>query len=175
MNTTITRRVRTGAGPALAVLVTLLALFASAPARALEPVGPSDLVQPTAPPEPPGPQGPGDVVQPTAPPEPPEPRVTIDASGVCNPHPGIVYAIDVQSPPGGALAYRAQWREPGGPVTTMDGQAGTISTGEGQFEVRGVLHYKGPGFYPTEFVAVTVDCPDDPVDPPIVVPPTFTG
>lgn len=48
MNTTITRRVRTGAGPALAVLVTLLALFASAPARALEPVGPSDLVQPTA-------------------------------------------------------------------------------------------------------------------------------
>ncbi|MBW3604809.1 MAG: hypothetical protein KY460_07855 [Actinobacteria bacterium] len=57
----------------------------------------------------------------------------------------------------------------------MDGQAGTIPTGEGQFEVRGVLHDQGPGFYPTEFVDVTVDCHDDPVDPPIVVPPTFTG
>lgn len=113
-----------------------------------------------------------------------EPHVTIDVEPYCEPQPGIAYEIHVESPPQGALAYKAQWREPGGPVQTVDGQTGTIPTGEGDFEIRGVLHYQGPGFYPTDFVEVTVDCPDGggggggenpPSDLPLPGLPNFTG
>jgi hypothetical protein len=116
-------------------------------------------------------------------PEPDDPVVTIDVQPRCEPHAGIAYEIEVESPPQGALAYKAQWREQGGQVHTVDGQQGVIPTGEGYFEIRGVLHYQGPGFYATEFVGVTVDCADDPGGggsfPPDDAPrpgtPTFTG
>ena len=114
----------------------------------------------------------------------PDPKVTIDVTPHCEPEPGLAYEIDVQDPPGGAIAFKAQWREQGGPVQTVDGQSGTIATGEGTFEFRGVLHYQGPGFYPTDWVTVVVDCPDDPggepggdehEDAPVPGLPTFTG
>jgi hypothetical protein len=110
-----------------------------------------------------------------------EPQVTIAVEPRCEPQIGIAYEIHVESPPQGALAYEAQWREPGGQVQTVDGQFGVIQTGEGDFEIRGVLHYQGPGFYPTDFVEVSVDCPADPggggqpEDPPLPGTPSFTG
>lgn len=96
----------------------------------------------------------------------PDPEVTIDVTPHCDPEPGLAYEIAVQDPPEGNLAYKAQWREPGGAVQTVDGQSGTIASGEGTFEIRGVLHYQGPGFYATDWVTVVVDCPDDPGDEP---------
>lgn len=121
-------------------------------------------------------------------PEPVGPVVTIDVEPRCEPDPGIAYAITVESPPPGPLAYKAQWREENGPVQSVAGQNGVIATGEGDFEIRGVLYDQGPGFYATEFVDVTVDCADDPgdggddpgddlppSDPPRPGRPTFTG
>lgn len=114
----------------------------------------------------------------------PDPGVTIEVTSHCDPEPGLAYEIAVQDPPGGNLAYKAQWREPGGAVQTVDGQSGTIATGEGTFEIRGVLHHQGPGFYPTDWVTVVVDCPgdpgdepggDEPEDAPVPGVPTFTG
>lgn len=200
MRTTTTAHTRTARLTVLTILLTMLALLAAAPAHAAEPLGLDELVHPTAPPvppvppippvptlpegvptevpEPPGPGvPPGGLVPPTETPEPPEPTVTIDAHGVCDPHAGIDYAIAVQNPPDGAIAYKAQWRVPDGQVQTVDGQSGVIPTGEGHFEIRGVLHYQGPGFYPTEFTDVTVDCDDDYPggDRPIIVRPNFTG
>ena len=114
----------------------------------------------------------------------PDPEVTIDVTPHCDPEPGLAYEIAVQDPPGGNLAYKAQWRQPGGAVQTVDGQSGTIATGEGTFEIRGVLHYQGPGFYPTDWATVVVDCPhdpgdepggDEPEDAPVPGLPTFTG
>jgi hypothetical protein len=188
------RRIDRSIASALLVVLGLLVLLATAvPAAAAEqPRGADALVQlqpepepePSepdglAPPQPePEPQGPDDFKQP----EGGEPTVTIDVEPRCAPQPGVAYEISVDSPPPGALAYKAQWREPGGQVQTVDGQSGSIPTGEGEFEIRGVLHYQGPGFYPTDFVEVAVDCPGDPGagdgrsdDPPLVGTPNFTG
>lgn len=106
----------------------------------------------------------------------PEPQVTIDVTPHCVPEAGVAYEIDVVSPPEGAVAYKAQWRGTDGDVHTVDGQSGTIPTGEGAFEIRGVLHYQGPGFYATDFVDVAIDCTDDtPDDAPLPGVPNFTG
>lgn len=174
----------------LLVVLGLLALLATAvPAAAAEqrrgadalvqlqpePSEPDDLAPPQPEPDP-EPQGPDDLKQP----EGGEPTVTIDVEPRCAPQPGVAYEIFVDSPPPGALAYNAQWREPAGQVQTVDGQSGVLPTGEGDFEIRGVLHHQGPGFYPTDFVEVAVDCPDPgdggrSDDPPLVGTPNFTG
>ncbi len=178
--TILTRRrdARARSVPAVALLLTLLALLAAAPAWAEEPGDSAELLPPAVEP---APEVPGAVVLPTEPPPPqPDPTVTIAVGGVCEPHIGIVYEIDVDAPPDGSVAYKAQWREPGGPVHTVDGKSGLISTGEGDFEVRGVLHDEGPGFHATEFVAVHVACddpgwPEWPDDRPLPGTPNFTG
>lgn len=108
--------------------------------------------------------------------EDPEPTVTIDVSPHCEPDAGLSYAIEVDSPPEGNIAFKAQWRGEDGQIHTVDGQSGTIATGEGVFEIRGVLHYQGPGFYATEFTEVVITCDDgEPVDPPLTGTPNFTG
>ena len=202
MNTRTTvingRRLDRSIASALLVVLGLLVLLATAvPAAAAEqPRGGDALVQLQPEPEPePEPSEPGDLASPQLEPDPEpqgpddlkqpegaEPTVTIGVEPRCVPQPGIAYEISVDSPPPGALAYKAQWREPGGQVQTVDGQSGVLPTGEGDFEIRGVLHYQGPGFYPTDFVEVAVDCPDDPGgggdrydDPPLVGTPNFTG
>lgn len=106
----------------------------------------------------------------------PEPAVTIDVAPHCEPEAGLTYDIEVVSPPDGPVAYKAQWRGDDGVVHTVDGQSGTIATGEGTFEIRGVLHHQGPGFYATDFVEVVIDCSDDtPDDLPRPGTPNFTG
>lgn len=106
----------------------------------------------------------------------PEPTVTIDVDPHCDAQPGLTYDIDVVSPPQGAVAYKAQWRGIDGVVHSVDGQSGVIATGEGSFEIRGVLNHQGPGFYATDFVDVVVDCTDDtPDDTPRPGTPNFTG
>lgn len=120
-------------------------------------------------------------------------EVEIDLTPVCEPAPGVEYAITISNAPDGPLAHTAQWRElGGGPVTTVDGQAGTLATGEGTVEVRGVVHAQGPGFHASDWAEVTVDCTDpggdddpdpedepedepDPDDVPRPGTPTFTG
>jgi hypothetical protein len=108
------------------------------------------------------------------------PNVTIDVLPTCDPD-GLHYEIDVDHAPAGPVAYKAQWRALGGGVHVVDGQTGEIPTGEGAFEIRGVLHDQGPGMHVSEWVRAVVGCPDQPVDPrdpdddirPGV--PTFTG
>jgi hypothetical protein len=104
------------------------------------------------------------------------PQVIIDAFGVCAPHVGIHYEIDLLNPPDGDYVYEVQWRAQGGAFHTVEGQSGFIATGEGHFEVRGVVHHDEYGSWRSEIVEVTVDCHrEPPVDPPIIVPPNFTG
>lgn len=109
----------------------------------------------------------------------PRPTVTIDVAPTCDAGGALDYEIHTASAPQGPLAYKAQWRVPGGDIHTVDGQSGRILTGEGSFEIRGVMQYQGPGFYATDFVDVVVDCPDDVPDIPDDTPrpgiPTFTG
>jgi hypothetical protein len=88
-----------------------------------------------------------------------DPAVTIDLEPRCDLDPaGVSYEIHVTSPPNGPTAYVAQWREGNGPVSSTAGPQGFLETGEGEFEVRGVLHHQGPGFYASEWTPVTVDC-----------------
>jgi len=206
MNTTTTAiTLRTGR-PALVLLLALLVLFTTvAPALAAPPAAPDGLTlqpagpDPTAPadiavpgpdpdPDPhgaddlsatpvdPGPTNPEDLTQVETEPPAPEPTVTLEVAPHCAPEPGLTYAIEVVSPPQGALAYKAQWRGDDGVVHTVAGQSGTIATGEGAFEIRGMLHHQGPGFYATDFVDVVIDCADDtPDDLPRPGTPNFTG
>lgn len=114
-----------------------------------------------------------------------EPTVTIDLDEQCDPEAGFSYEITVTSPPQGNTAVELQWREaPDGPVQKVDGDSGTVASGEGTFLARGVLHYQGPGFYASDFVEVVVDCTetpggdpgdDDPDDKPRRGNPNFTG
>jgi hypothetical protein len=104
------------------------------------------------------------------------PYVVIEAYGVCTPHVGILYEFDLLNPPDGDYVYEVQWRAQGGAFHTVEGQSGFIATGEGHFEVRGVVHHDEYGSWRSEIVEVTVDCHrEPPVDPPIIVPPNFTG
>lgn len=109
----------------------------------------------------------------------PRPTVTIDVAPTCDAGGAIDYAIHSTSEPEGPVAYKAQWRVSGGDITTVDGQSGRILTGEGTFQIRGVMHHQGPGFYASDLVDVVVDCPDDVPDTPDDAPrpgiPTFTG
>ena len=109
----------------------------------------------------------------------PRPEVTIDVAPTCDAGGGIDYQIHTESAPNGPLAYKAQWRALGGDIHTVEGQFGRIATGEGTFQIRGVLHHQGPGFFATDLVDVVVDCPDDVPDVPEDTPrpgiPTFTG
>jgi hypothetical protein len=149
-----------------------------------EPVLPPDIDDVTGPQlPPPPPPPPDDDIDDIQTPPADEPTATIDLDPRCEPDAGIAYDVAIAPEPDGPLAYKAQWRTPGGAVQTVDGQHGVISTGEGTFEVRGVVHYQGPGFYATDFVTVIVDCADpgephdDPVwpDDPRPATPTFTG
>jgi hypothetical protein len=104
------------------------------------------------------------------------PYVVIEAYGVCTPHVGIHYEIDLLNPPDGDYVYEVQWRAQGGEFHTVEGQSGFIATGEGHFEVRGVVHHDEYGSWRSDTVDVVVDCHrEPPVDPPIIVPPNFTG
>lgn len=90
-------------------------------------------------------------------------EVTIDVDPVCEPDAGLDYAIEATNVPNEPVAYKAQWRELAGDVVhTVDGQAGSIATGEGTFEIRGVLHDQGPGFHASDWAEVTVDCTEEP-------------
>lgn len=93
-------------------------------------------------------------------------EVTIDADPLCAPDTGISYAIEATGVPNVNIAYEAQYRELGGQVQSVDGQAGTIAVGEGTYEIRGLLHLQGNGFHASDWAEVTVDCPDDPGDDP---------
>ncbi len=115
-----------------------------------------------------------------------DPEVTIDVEPTCDPDAGLTYEVHVQSPPDGNTATKAQWRPLGGQVTTVDGASNTLAVGEGTFEIRGVLHHQGPGFYASDWAEVEVDCTepgddpgeepgDDDDDRPRPGTPTFTG
>lgn len=94
-------------------------------------------------------------------------KVTIDVDPVCEPDAHLTYAIQVVDAPNGDQAHKAQWRELGGAVQSVEGANGTIPSGEGTFEVRGVLYVQGQqGFFASDWTQVTVDCPDEPGDDP---------
>jgi hypothetical protein len=114
-----------------------------------------------------------------------EPKVGIDAHPRCDAEPGFSYTIHVAHPPKGDLTYEAQWRRVGGALHSVEGAGGSIASGEGDFQVRAVVHTTGTTFYRSAFVDVTVDCPDEPgttdpdpepePDQPRPATPTFTG
>lgn len=94
-------------------------------------------------------------------------EVTIDVAPQCDPTEGITYGIQVVDAPNGDQAHKAQWRELGGQVASVEGTNGTIATGQGTFEVRGVVYVQNqPGFFASDWTQVTVDCPDEPGDDP---------
>lgn len=92
------------------------------------------------------------------------PTVTIDVQPECDPD-RIAYAIAVDDEPN-APTYTAEWRELGGNVHTVEGQTGHLPTGEGAFEVRGLLSVGDQQEWRSDWVKVIVDCTGDPIEPP---------
>ncbi|MBA0125498.1 hypothetical protein H0B56_08090 [Haloechinothrix sp. YIM 98757] len=92
------------------------------------------------------------------------PELAISVEPQCEPEAGVGYEIDGEGVPPGPHIYRADWQElPAGSSGSEHGKSGLISTGEGEFEVRGVATgvLDGSGTYETEWQVVTVDCTDE--------------
>jgi hypothetical protein len=104
-----------------------------------------------------------------------DPTVTLDVRPVCDPEPGFEYQISVAPEPEDLESYELLWRELGGVLDLETDQSGFVASGEGSFEVRGVVITQAQFRYESEWVVVTVDCSDDP-DPDIRRRrPNFTG
>ncbi|SNR33017.1 hypothetical protein SAMN06265360_102183 [Haloechinothrix alba] len=92
------------------------------------------------------------------------PELAISVEPQCEPEAGVGYEIDGEGVPPGPHLYRADWQElPAGSSGSENGKSGFISTGEGEFEVRGVATgvLAGADTYETEWQVVTVDCTDE--------------
>jgi hypothetical protein len=120
----------------------------------------------------------------------PEPRVEVEAHPTCDPEPGFVYQVELLHGPIVPVTYRLQWRPAGAPGhTQVQDPGGLVATGNGEFEVRGVVHeLNTPTSYYSDWQPVIVDCPgpdDGPTGDPVEIPepdddvvtatPTFTG
>jgi hypothetical protein len=115
----------------------------------------------------------------------PDPTVTVDVRPVCEPEPGFHYDISVAPVPEDLDTYELWWRELGGVLDLETDESGFIASGEGTFEVRGVVITQDQFRFESAWVVVTVDCsidpdpdpdPDDDPDPDIRRRrPNFTG
>jgi hypothetical protein len=105
----------------------------------------------------------------------PDPSVTVDVRPICEPEPGFHYGISVAPVPENLDTYELWWRELGGVLDLETDESGFIASGEGTFEVRGVVVTQDQFRFESAWVVVTVDCSEDP-DPDIRRRrPNFTG
>lgn len=107
----------------------------------------------------------------------PRPYSKLGVEPTCSPKAGMNYEVTAHELPEEPDHYRFHWRRPGEQFQVAMEPSGFVATGEGAFEVRGLVIHDGHGYY-TPWTDVVVTCPakgGDPGDDIVPGDPNFTG
>lgn len=105
------------------------------------------------------------------------PYATVDIDPICEAKTGLGYEVTAHHLPEEPDHYRFHWRKPGEQFQVAMTQSGFVASGDGEFEVRGLVIHDGHGYY-TPWTDVVVTCPTDrgnPGDDIVPGDPNFTG